>query len=237
MCRQSKTKATTFLFLQLVFCGEPSEKDRQQQMQANTIHFKVCVHSKLRPAIWKGLHTLVCHAYTVQWHYIIICLAQVHIHQDTSTNKKKQNTDVWAQSTSKKQGKSACDMQTCYRCATYWAASHLSGSSIEVTPRRTKCIADIVTLNVPFMCLFAPCRQHSELLVLLSWLQHAGPGQSRCPLYHSDQWNAVSSVLLHLWDEDVSLFVLTCPSSSLTLSFYRCAITFLQQWLEYQALH
>ncbi|XP_062282424.1 regulator of telomere elongation helicase 1 [Scomber scombrus] len=54
--------------IQLVFSGEPSEKDRQQQMQTNTTHFKV------------------------------------HIHQDTSTNKKKQNTDVWAQSTAKKQG-------------------------------------------------------------------------------------------------------------------------------------
>ncbi|KAM7412359.1 hypothetical protein PAMA_022037 [Pampus argenteus] len=54
--------------IQLVFCGDPSEKDRQQQMQANTAHFKV------------------------------------HIHQDTSYQKKKQNTDVWTSSTSKKQG-------------------------------------------------------------------------------------------------------------------------------------
>ncbi|XP_044206767.1 regulator of telomere elongation helicase 1 isoform X2 [Thunnus albacares] len=54
--------------IQLVFCGEPSEKDRQQQMQSNTAHFKV------------------------------------HIHQDTSHHKKKQNTDVWGPSTSKKQG-------------------------------------------------------------------------------------------------------------------------------------
>ncbi|XP_042265633.1 regulator of telomere elongation helicase 1 isoform X1 [Thunnus maccoyii] len=54
--------------IQLVFCGEPSEKDRQQQMQSNTAHFKV------------------------------------HIHQDTSHHKKKQNTDVWGPSMSKKQG-------------------------------------------------------------------------------------------------------------------------------------
>ncbi|XP_031733432.1 regulator of telomere elongation helicase 1 isoform X4 [Anarrhichthys ocellatus] len=30
--------------IQLVFCGEPSEKDRQQQMQTNTAHFKVHIH-------------------------------------------------------------------------------------------------------------------------------------------------------------------------------------------------
>ncbi|XP_050926955.1 regulator of telomere elongation helicase 1 isoform X2 [Lates calcarifer] len=30
--------------IQLVFCGEPSEKDRQQQMQSNTAHFKVHIH-------------------------------------------------------------------------------------------------------------------------------------------------------------------------------------------------
>ncbi|KAK2850793.1 hypothetical protein Q5P01_007069 [Channa striata] len=54
--------------IQLVFCGEPSEKDRQQQMQSNTAHFKV------------------------------------HIHKDTSYQKKKQNADVWASSSSKKQG-------------------------------------------------------------------------------------------------------------------------------------
>ncbi|XP_040918142.1 regulator of telomere elongation helicase 1-like [Toxotes jaculatrix] len=53
--------------IQLVFCGEPSEKDRQQQMQSNTSNFKV------------------------------------HIHKDTSYHKKK-NTDVWAPSSSKKQG-------------------------------------------------------------------------------------------------------------------------------------
>ncbi|KAG7224300.1 hypothetical protein INR49_000543 [Caranx melampygus] len=54
--------------IQLVFCGEPSEKDRQQQMFSNTAHFKV------------------------------------HIHRDTSQHRKKQNTDVWASSSSKKQG-------------------------------------------------------------------------------------------------------------------------------------
>ncbi|XP_008292635.1 regulator of telomere elongation helicase 1 [Stegastes partitus] len=54
--------------IQLVFCGEPSEKDRQQQMHANTTHFKV------------------------------------HIHRDTSYQMKKQSSDVWAQSSSKKQG-------------------------------------------------------------------------------------------------------------------------------------
>ncbi|XP_051281967.1 regulator of telomere elongation helicase 1 isoform X3 [Dicentrarchus labrax] len=54
--------------IQLVFCGEPSEKERQQQMQSNTAHFKV------------------------------------HIHRDTSYHKKKQSTDVWASSSSKKQG-------------------------------------------------------------------------------------------------------------------------------------
>ncbi|XP_069544659.1 regulator of telomere elongation helicase 1 [Brachyistius frenatus] len=54
--------------IQLVFCGEPSQKDRQQQMQSNTAHFKV------------------------------------HIHRDTSYHKKKQSSDVWASSSSKKQG-------------------------------------------------------------------------------------------------------------------------------------
>ncbi|XP_020485971.1 regulator of telomere elongation helicase 1 isoform X2 [Labrus bergylta] len=53
--------------IQLVFCGEPTEKDRQLRMQSNTAHFKV------------------------------------HIHRDTS-NQKKKNTDVWASSSSKKQG-------------------------------------------------------------------------------------------------------------------------------------
>uniref|UniRef100_A0A8C3G854 Regulator of telomere elongation helicase 1 n=1 Tax=Cyclopterus lumpus TaxID=8103 RepID=A0A8C3G854_CYCLU len=54
--------------IQLVFCGEPSEKDRLQQMQSNTAHFKV------------------------------------HIHRDKSYQKKPQSTDVWASSSSKKQG-------------------------------------------------------------------------------------------------------------------------------------
>ncbi|XP_033941971.1 LOW QUALITY PROTEIN: regulator of telomere elongation helicase 1 [Pseudochaenichthys georgianus] len=53
--------------IQLVFCGEPSEQEKQQQMETNTAHFKV------------------------------------HIHQDTSHQKKAQGTDVWA-SASKKQG-------------------------------------------------------------------------------------------------------------------------------------
>ncbi|XP_047464709.1 regulator of telomere elongation helicase 1 isoform X1 [Mugil cephalus] len=34
--------------IQLVFCGEPSEKDRQQQMQSNTAHFKVHIHQDTR---------------------------------------------------------------------------------------------------------------------------------------------------------------------------------------------
>ncbi|XP_030590571.1 regulator of telomere elongation helicase 1 isoform X2 [Archocentrus centrarchus] len=54
--------------IQLVFCGEPSEKDRQHQMETNTAHFKV------------------------------------HIHRDTSIHRKKQSADVWASSSSKKQG-------------------------------------------------------------------------------------------------------------------------------------
>ncbi|KAM4562897.1 regulator of telomere elongation helicase 1 [Odontesthes bonariensis] len=54
--------------IQLVFCGEPSESDREKQMQFNTAHFKV------------------------------------HIHKDTSHNKRKQSTDLWASSSSKKQG-------------------------------------------------------------------------------------------------------------------------------------
>ncbi|KAJ0036143.1 hypothetical protein NQD34_004820 [Periophthalmus magnuspinnatus] len=53
--------------IQLVFCGEPAEKDQQLLMQANTAHFKV------------------------------------HIHQDIS-QKRKQPTDLWTSSTSKKQG-------------------------------------------------------------------------------------------------------------------------------------
>ncbi|CAJ1055220.1 regulator of telomere elongation helicase 1 isoform X1 [Xyrichtys novacula] len=57
-------------FIQLVFCGEPSDQDRHKKMQSNTSHFKV------------------------------------HIHRDNSNSKKKQNTDVWASSSSsaKKQG-------------------------------------------------------------------------------------------------------------------------------------
>uniref|UniRef100_A0A669D8B5 Regulator of telomere elongation helicase 1 n=1 Tax=Oreochromis niloticus TaxID=8128 RepID=A0A669D8B5_ORENI len=54
--------------IQLVFCGEPSEKDRRHQMETNTAHFKV------------------------------------HIHRDNSVHKKKQSVDVWASSSSKKQG-------------------------------------------------------------------------------------------------------------------------------------
>uniref|UniRef100_A0A3Q1JAH5 Regulator of telomere elongation helicase 1 n=1 Tax=Anabas testudineus TaxID=64144 RepID=A0A3Q1JAH5_ANATE len=54
--------------IQLVFCGEPSQENPQQQMETNTAHFKV------------------------------------HIHKDTSYHKKKQSTDVWAASSSKKQG-------------------------------------------------------------------------------------------------------------------------------------
>uniref|UniRef100_A0A7N6B0I8 Regulator of telomere elongation helicase 1 n=1 Tax=Anabas testudineus TaxID=64144 RepID=A0A7N6B0I8_ANATE len=34
----------------------------------------------------------------------LCCLSQVHIHKDTSYHKKKQSTDVWAASSSKKQG-------------------------------------------------------------------------------------------------------------------------------------
>ncbi|XP_023134793.2 regulator of telomere elongation helicase 1 isoform X2 [Amphiprion ocellaris] len=54
--------------IQVVFCGEPSEKEREKQMQSNTTHFKV------------------------------------HIHRDTSYHMKKQSNDVWAPSSSKKQG-------------------------------------------------------------------------------------------------------------------------------------
>lgn len=54
--------------IQLVFCGEPAEKDKELLMQANTAHFKV------------------------------------HIHQDNSSSRRKQSTDVWASSSSKKQG-------------------------------------------------------------------------------------------------------------------------------------
>lgn len=44
--------------------------------------------------------------YTVTVSAIISsCLAQVHIHGDTSFHKKKQSTDMWASSSSKKQGK------------------------------------------------------------------------------------------------------------------------------------
>ncbi|XP_037628179.1 regulator of telomere elongation helicase 1 isoform X2 [Sebastes umbrosus] len=54
--------------IQLVFCGEPTEEDKQKLMESNTAHFKV------------------------------------HIHRDTSYQKKTQSTDVWASSSSKKQG-------------------------------------------------------------------------------------------------------------------------------------
>ncbi|KAL6120230.1 rtel1 [Pungitius sinensis] len=55
--------------IQLVFVGEPSEKQTQQQlMESNTAHFKV------------------------------------HIHREKSFHKKPQSTDVWASSSSKKQG-------------------------------------------------------------------------------------------------------------------------------------
>lgn len=36
-----------------------------------------------------------------------MCLAQVHIHRDTSVHKKKPSVDVWASSSSKKQGNDA----------------------------------------------------------------------------------------------------------------------------------
>lgn len=36
-----------------------------------------------------------------------MCLAQVHIHRDPSVHKKKQSVDVWASSSSKKQGNDA----------------------------------------------------------------------------------------------------------------------------------
>lgn len=52
--------------------------------------------------------------------------------------------------------------------------------------------------------LFIFCRQHSELLVFLSWLQHARSKQSRCSLHYSDQWDPLSPVFIHSWDEDVS---------------------------------
>ncbi|KAM8863625.1 regulator of telomere elongation helicase 1 isoform 2-T2 [Spinachia spinachia] len=54
--------------IQLVFVGEPSEKENRKQMESNTAHFKV------------------------------------HIHRDNSYHKKPQSTDVWASSSSKKQG-------------------------------------------------------------------------------------------------------------------------------------
>ncbi|XP_029968849.1 regulator of telomere elongation helicase 1 [Salarias fasciatus] len=54
--------------IQLVFCGEAAEKDKQLLMQTNTAYFKV------------------------------------HIHQDNSSNRRKQSADVWASSSSKKQG-------------------------------------------------------------------------------------------------------------------------------------
>ncbi|KAM3617416.1 uncharacterized protein V6R79_005854 [Siganus canaliculatus] len=54
--------------IQLVFCGDPSDLQRAQQMQSNTAHFKV------------------------------------HIHQDTRSHSKKQSSDVWAASSTKKQG-------------------------------------------------------------------------------------------------------------------------------------
>lgn len=50
-------------------------------------------------------------------------------------------------------------------------------------------------------------RKHSELLVFLTWLQHAGAGQPEGPLHGSDQRNPLPSLVLLLWDEDVS-----CPS-------------------------
>lgn len=54
--------------IQLVFCGEVSDKDKQKQMEFNTAHFKV------------------------------------HIHRDNSYQKKKQTSDLWSASSSKKQG-------------------------------------------------------------------------------------------------------------------------------------
>lgn len=47
--------------------------------------------------------SFVMHKVTVSA-IISACLAQVHIHRDTSYHKKKQSTDVWASSSSKKQG-------------------------------------------------------------------------------------------------------------------------------------
>ncbi|KAF3859832.1 hypothetical protein F7725_000087, partial [Dissostichus mawsoni] len=79
--------------IQLVFCGEPSEKEKQQQMETNTAHFKVCVHSK------------IC-SHVLDMYTVMSALISVHIHRDTSHQKKNQSTDVWASSSSssKKQG-------------------------------------------------------------------------------------------------------------------------------------
>lgn len=55
------------------------------------------------------------------------------------------------------------------------------------------------------VCSFVSSRKHSELLVFLSGLQHAGLEESRCSLHHSDQRYPVSPELLYLWDENVCL--------------------------------
>lgn len=80
------------------------------------------------------------------------------------------------------------------------------------------CLKSVNDLSVLWgnlkICLFAHFRQHSELLVLFSWLQHAGSGKSRCSLHHSDQWYPLSPVVILLWDEDVSYVTCYTPSTT-----------------------
>lgn len=61
----------------------------------------------------------------------------------------------------------------------------------------------LAVVSCPWMSPVPP-RQHPQLLVFLSWLQHAGLGQSGRPLHHSDQRDPFPSGLLHVWDEDVT---------------------------------
>ncbi|XP_047221537.1 regulator of telomere elongation helicase 1 isoform X3 [Girardinichthys multiradiatus] len=79
--------------IQLVFCGEPSDQDKQKQKEFNTAHFKV------------------------------------HIHRENSYQKKKQTSDLWSASSSKKQG----------NILSYWCFS--PGFSMQdLVNQRVRCI-------------------------------------------------------------------------------------------------
>lgn len=79
---------------------------------------------------------------------------------------------------------------------------------IQFYPKAPKDVFQAVSDYFELIYFFLSCRQHSELLVFLTWFQHARSGQSGCSLHHSHQWYPLSPVLIHIWDEDVSYILL-----------------------------